>query len=169
MAFSDEQVKTALKTKESIERETEGEPFEPSSASDPLHHQDIEKTVRNQGRRMTTFNEIVHRLPWRTRGIILTAAGIVTCLVGILLSSNDWAPHLGLIGSIGQMEIEILEGRQVLVNPSAEFSWDRYETRGRWAIPLRYVLVIGVLISAVGVTMLAIQRPPSRTHIDEKT
>jgi hypothetical protein len=109
---------------------------------------------------VTTPIEKFKDSPRRNQGIILTIAGVVLCLFGFLFSAENWRTSRSFMYNVGQAEIEILAGHRVLVkerNPNELLSFDEYEARGRLAIPLKYVLIVGVLISAVGIGLLTIQ------------
>lgn len=89
----------------------------------------------------------------RNQTIVLTIIGVVTCLLGLLLSTPEWDTRLSPLTNIGMAEI-VTEGKRVVIQ---EGRVSRSETPGRVAVPLRYVLVVGVILTAVGFALLLIQ------------
>jgi len=103
----------------------------------------------------------------RTQGIILTIGGILVCLLGFIFSSNDWSPKRSFLGNIGSAKIIVIKGKHVLLKKHSEIleefdlaqDWqnvDKYELKGRLAIPLKFILAVGVVLAGVGIALIAI-------------
>jgi hypothetical protein len=66
----------------------------------------------------------------------MVIGGVVLCLLGLIFSADPWRSP--------RAEIVVLEGETKII--------DGYVTR-RVAIPLRYALAVGVLLSAAGIIL----------------
>jgi hypothetical protein len=88
---------------------------------------------------------------------IMIISGVVLCVLGLFFSGETWSSDLSVMKNIAYAQVVVLEGEKRIVkerDPHILFSLDEYETRGRLAIPLRYVLTVGVLLTAVGLGLL---------------
>ena len=77
--------------------------------------------------------------------------------------------------NLGRAEIEVLHGHYVYIKAGEEIERPEnvfdpsisIETRGRLAIPLKYVLILGVLLSAVGTIILILA--PQNENLDQES
>jgi len=121
----------------------------------------------NSGENMSIQLEKCIKSRRRTQGIILTIGGILVCLLGFIFSSNDWSPKRSFLGNIGSAKIIVIKGKHVLLKKHSEIleefdlaqDWqnvDKYELKGRLAIPLKFILAVGVVLAGVGIALIAI-------------
>lgn len=105
----------------------------------------------------------------RTQGIILTTVGFLVCFLGFLFASSSWSSGRSFLSNIGSAKVEIIKGEHVLVEKASNtfdgydfgpgvttpsLNFDRYETRGRVAVPLKYILAVGIIIAGVGISLI---------------
>ncbi len=103
---------------------------------------------------------------------LIIIIGVTLIVLGFIFSSPDWSSRQSIMHNIGEAEIVILEGQRVSVPPTEadvksgnvflNLNTNTFERmhpavyKGRLAIPLRYVLSLGIVFIAIGISMLTI-------------